>query len=533
MNLSRLPRALVVPVVTSILVAACSAGSKGFPDDPNAAAGSAGADAGSSGASTANKGGAGGGTPKGGAGGTGGAAGSEGDAGTGGTISTGGTGGTGGTGVPTNACASPCGPAELCDIDHLGYDDNCNGVVDEGCQCVAGQTHWCFKGDPSFRDTGSCKDGVERCNEIGVYGDCMGGKHATQEEQCQVAVTDGCKDINAAPFSNVNLANGTTGFSTNADEGSGTYTIECPDSVSPCPEVTGSGVSAQFQPLQSGQYRVTYSKTVGGVAESCKYSVYVGAGGLRIELGWDSAGKETPGGGSSLKGPDLDLHVHRPGATSAWFGQDDCFYMNCRADNYSGQPGSKPGVSWFSDTSEPHNWTKKPTYKDNLCYSAPKGTGGQWAVIDKGCHNPRLDLDNFGCESTVKDPGDPGFCAPENINFDEVPTGSWIRVGVEYHGTCAPTLPTRPTVRIYCAGGQVAELGAVGYDAPVTFTKADCDKNTFWMAADVFVTQNECSIQCTVQPIYADAAAKTPLFSTADAVSEGFGPPYPPIPGAP
>src|SRR5262249_27603658 len=30
-------------------------------------------------------------------------------------------------------CAPICGPIELCDSDHLGLDDNCDGVVDEGC----------------------------------------------------------------------------------------------------------------------------------------------------------------------------------------------------------------------------------------------------------------------------------------------------------------------------------------------------------------------------------------------------------------
>ena len=44
----------------------------------------------------------------------------------------------------------------------------------------------------------------------------------------------------------MNLANGTNGFSTNADSGSETYAIECPASVSPCPSVSGTGASAGF-----------------------------------------------------------------------------------------------------------------------------------------------------------------------------------------------------------------------------------------------------------------------------------------------
>src|SRR5206468_3912213 len=41
----------------------------------------------------------------------------------------------------TDPCAPTCGPVELCDADHLGLDDDCNGVVDEGCACMPGQAH--------------------------------------------------------------------------------------------------------------------------------------------------------------------------------------------------------------------------------------------------------------------------------------------------------------------------------------------------------------------------------------------------------
>ena len=526
-----LPRVLGATLVFGVLVVACSAGTKGFPGDEAPLAGAGGETSGSAGT------------------GTGGSAGKpigKGGSGAGGStlIEPGGAGAGGGTTV-INACASPCGAEELCDIDHLGYDDNCNGTVDENCPCTHGQVHWCFRGDPSFRYAGSCKDGTERCNELSTFNECEGGKHANAADSCQIAAADGCKDISAAPFSQVSLANGTTGFSSDADAGSETYSLACPSGVSTCPEVSGVGAAAKFQPLQSGQYRVTYTKTVNGAAQSCNYSVYVGAGGLRIELGWDNAGKEVPGGGSTLKGPDLDLHVHRPGTTTPWGNAngntDDCFYETCRAENYEKSGSAKPGPAWFSDdpaAAGAHNWTKKPAYKDNLCYFAPKGNGGVWGALDKGCHSPRLDLDNFGCDASEKNTGEAEFCAPENVNFDEVPTGTWIRVGVEYHGTCAPTLPTHPVIRIYCAGGQVAELGshlaggaveAAGFAAPVTFSKADCGA-TFWLAADVFVTQNECSIECVVQPIYAAGGEKKPYFLPISEAQKKFGPPYPPTP---
>lgn len=491
----------------------------------------------------------------GGEGGEGGAAGTEnegGVSGAGGSVDIGGESGSGqGQGgslpPPENTCGNACGPVELCDPDHLGYDDNCNGQVDEGCPCIPGQTHWCFMGDPLKRFEPGCQDGIERCSEVGTFSLCSGGKHATGPGGSCEGTAGPCQDLVATPFGKVTLGKGTTGFSSNADPGSESYSVWCPPNVSNCPAVQNGSSSAKatFQPLQSGQYGVTYTKRVNGIEETCAYGLYVNGGGLRVELSWDNAGKE----GTSAKGPDLDLHVHKPGGVGPWGFSgavaEDCYFGNCRSDNFlsaNGNPGDPlPGPSWFNEDPsqpEPRNWTKYADKNLNACYSAPRGTGGQWAAGDKGCHNPRLDLDNFQCDATVTDPNDPSFCAPENINFDEISLGKWTRVAVNYNGLCT-SLDTHPVVSIYCGGGQVAQLGsmyengqlvAAGYDKPVTFTSKDCG-NKFWLAADVYVTKSECGeLQCVVQPLYQDAGAKTPLFLTPKTAETTIGPPYPPTP---
>jgi hypothetical protein len=266
---------------------------------------------------------------------------------------------------------------------------------------------------------------------------------------------------------------------------------------------------------------------------------------MRVELSWDSAGKEPPTAGSTAKGPDLDLHVLKPGSAAGWgvgtntSTTNDCYYGNCRVDNFNGV--STAGPSWFSDTATtpPRNWTKFADDSQNTCYNAPV-SGGNWAAYDHGCHNPRLDLDTFSCDSTVTDPTSPSFCSPENVNFDELPDGAWVRVGVNYFGTCAPTLPTHPTITIYCGGNRVARVGSVyengtlqpsGFDQPVTFTPADCGAK-FWVAADVWVRQGECNTDCTVQPIYADpnSTARDPYIVTTQEAATSAGPPYPPTP---
>ncbi len=88
------------------------------------------------------------------------------NAGGGGTGGTGGTttGGTGGTGGVT------CTPQiEICN----GLDDNCDGVVDEGCGCTNGDTQSCYSGTPGTADVGLCKSGVQTCSGS-MWGFCQG-----------------------------------------------------------------------------------------------------------------------------------------------------------------------------------------------------------------------------------------------------------------------------------------------------------------------------------------------------------------------
>src|SRR5687767_7796651 len=59
----------------------------------------------------------------------------------------GGVGGSeeGGGGSAENPCVTECGDEERCEAAHAGRDDDCDGNVDEGCSCNAGQVQECFK----------------------------------------------------------------------------------------------------------------------------------------------------------------------------------------------------------------------------------------------------------------------------------------------------------------------------------------------------------------------------------------------------
>ncbi len=458
-----------------------------------------------------------------------------------------------------NPCGSQCGPMELCDPAHLGIDDDCNYVVDEGCSCVPGQAHFCFKGDPSYRGTPGCFDGVEKCGENGVWGPCVGGVHATPEDQCWLNNTVGCHAIQTYPFVDVDLKTGTGNFSANAVTES--WSVACPPGVSPCP-TPGPTPPSDYKPIQSGEYTVTYQATTNdGGTESCTYPLFVGAPGLRVELSWDhpngapctqaTADTDCPESfectpaGFCRDSVDLDLHVHNPGDTTHWSTQggwkNDCTWANCVIGSFA----APTAPHWFPDTNmipDPVNWYKDAVMQKNTCYYDPRGVGQEWQNANHGCHNPRLDVDDIDCDPSITDPNDANFCSPENINIDFPPKGAWTRVGVYYYGSHGHAYDIHPEVKIYCNGALAADLGSIadtsdptmrdtsGYDSPVTF-HPNQGGVAFWEVGDVIFPDGACATtQCTVQPLYTDPTTKTPVVVPGGQANGNFGPPYPPIP---
>lgn len=93
----------------------------------------------------------------GGIGGSGGASSGGGDAGNDGSAGEGGN-------------APSCVPSmEQCDKQ----DNNCDGIVDEGCQCSDGETQPCYGGPPDTKLVGVCKAGLQTCSG-GAWAACEG-----------------------------------------------------------------------------------------------------------------------------------------------------------------------------------------------------------------------------------------------------------------------------------------------------------------------------------------------------------------------
>jgi hypothetical protein len=449
--------------------------------------------------------------------------------------SSGGSGAGGDAGNDAAApCGSKCGPMELCDSAHLGYDDNCNGSVDEGCPCTPGTAHWCFAGDPAYRGTPGCYDGTEYCSEVGTWGPCMGGVQAWGPNPCYQNNTQECHAITTAPYATVDLSTGLGNFGQNAVPGSGMFMVQCPNGVSQCPSVMPP---SSFSPQQSGEYTVTYTKMVAGSGPaSCTFPLEVGAPGLRVELSWEHT--------TADNGVDLDLHVHQPNDTGPWGisppVEQDCTWSNCVVGDFT-PPQDFSSPKWFMDDPPaspptPVNWYNNPNQSENTCYNDPRGVGQEWQQLGLGCHNPRLDADNIECDYSITNPNDPDFCAPENINVDYPPTGQWIRIGVHYYNNHGLTYDVHPEVKIFCNSALAADLGPHGYympESPVTFEPSDgqgIGGNRFWIVADVGFSGDACQTTCVVKPVYSDASQQTPFFTIDNAATSTFAPAYPPGP---
>ena len=64
-----------------------------------------------------------------------------------------------------------------------GLDDDCDGEVDEGCACTAGETQSCYGGPPELEGIGTCVAGTQTCDATGTWGSCE-GEGLPADESC-------------------------------------------------------------------------------------------------------------------------------------------------------------------------------------------------------------------------------------------------------------------------------------------------------------------------------------------------------------
>jgi hypothetical protein len=382
-------------------------------------------------------------------------------------------------------CVSPiannagCGPVELCGADGTGngLDDNCDGKVDETCSCTPGQVERCFLGPPGKHNVGACTDGTQTCfgTELGSWGPCV-GSIGPGAEICDGLDNDcnGCADdslccdaalscpapgdpriADKAPYTDVPL-NGEQFYNGAA------LTWSWKITGGPCDQLfsttTGtpgkqsfslSGANSKDAVAHftlSGDYTITMTAHgSGGSAFTCTWVQHIVGPGVRFELCWDHEG--TAGG-------DLDLHVHRPGTTTPWFGNampfsvntDDCYYWDCNPDAYACTPSPTAVCAQA-------NWGESASSLQQCIGAPPTAADNTWSATTGNCPNPRLDIDN------VIDIG-----RPENSNIDNPRNGDTLRAMIHYFGQNYSASKTHveehPIVNIYCGGRLKATYGA-------------------------------------------------------------------------
>jgi hypothetical protein len=448
-----------------------------------------------------------------------------------------------------------------------GFDDDCDGLVDEGCECTApGITKDCYL-VPASQTAAGLPVGWCAQNSKGTV-DCIKNSNefnGTWSGQCRGAQPPFADDICAKGDFD---CDGREENSRAHDCTCGPGSVACPtDPLETVPyppptqlplKVDGNG---WFQNPSEASQATNWKWTLTGgdcdnVLPHPTFAMFTSQDGTKTPVGGevDTLGTSKLEHGIVATQPEVTSSFYPAFSLSGDYvvtGEFDLFgkHYACSQKIQVRAPGLRAEACWDTEqdgvdldlhvarvdgfTCAKKGWSD--TCKNQDCYysscvngsspgwfpSSPNSACHGWGSQTTGtCFNPRLDRDANGvsgtCDPSVSNPyqtGDDfsgGFCGPENVNVDAPTTASTYAVAVKYYGGSAPS---RAHVNVYCNGARVLSTGfnpVTGVNYPELRTSGGDTDGDMWKVGLVGITGSGASMVCNVQP----SVAKNPVPAT-------------------
>lgn len=419
---------------------------------------------------------------------------------------------------PTDGFLSGLGIGLVNGAGGNGYDDDCDGLADEGCSCASkGTTKDCWLVPPSMRDpatgepAGWCSPnskGSVDCAGLAEpvwSGQCRGASPPADHDSCSAGDFNcdglqrnndlqGCRcaiDLNCprtpmrlAPYPDPRALAPLSGASWLPDAGLVSLTRgwrwtviggDC-DNVLPNPTFAlYRGRDTASSGGRTGQKTTVFYDTSfdppryvedsNSAIRAVRASTGDGLAGATVFPAFSLSGDYVVQGefeyGTVRYACTQKVEVRAPGlrAELCWdtVGNNDVDLHFARLQGVGCNVNGWSGIC-ANDGGQDCFWANGAPpwgYADS-----DAGACNGWGSRGSGrCNNPRLDRDNVSCNTTIEDPVGSGFCGPENINLDAPRDGERFAVGVVYFGSSAAQQGAHPHVNLYCNGERVLSTG--------------------------------------------------------------------------